>query len=128
MKTSHLIRTSLVALSLSLVFVACKKDNVTSTPTTSVADLQTSTDDQTMASNENDAVTNDVNTSIESSSSTARVFADANASDADMRVDGIFPICDANLSLDTTGDTKTLVITYDGLNCAGNRTRTGTVS
>ena len=117
MKTSHFIRTSLVVLSLSLIFVACKKDNVSSPGSTpATADLQTSTDDQTMASNENDAVTNDVNTSIESSSSYARVFADANASTADMRVDGIFPICDANLTLDTTGATKTIIIIVGKLN------------
>jgi hypothetical protein len=128
MKTNLFIKISLIALSFSLVFVACKKDNNASTAVTpATADLQTSTDDQTMASNENDVITNDVNTSVESGGSFSRVFADPNAGDAGLRVDGVFPICDATLTYDTTGATKSLIITYNGGNCAGNRTRTGTV-
>jgi hypothetical protein len=125
MKTTQVIRISLVALSFSAM-IACKKDNVSSGTTPATIDLQTSTDDQTMASNENDAVSNDATASLESNGSYSRIFADAN-SDASMRVDGSSPICDATLSYDTTGATKTLTITYNGTNCAGNRTRTGTV-
>ena len=128
MKTNQFIKISLMAFSLSLVFVACKKDNNgSSNVTPATADLQTSTDDQTMASNENDVVTNDVNTSLENGGSSFRIFADPNASDASMRIDGIFPVCDATLSYDTAGATKSLTITYTGGNCAGNRTRTGTI-
>ena len=125
MKTTQVIRISLVALSFSAM-IACKKDNASSGTTPATIDLQTSTDDQTMASNENDAVSNDANTSLESNGSYSRIFADANSA-ASMRVDGNSPICDATLSYDTTGATKTLTITYNGTNCAGNRTRTGTV-
>ena len=126
MKANYLIRISFVVISLSFM-VACKKDNASSGATPSTVDLQTSTDDQTMASNENDAVSNDAGASLESNGSYSRVFADANLSDASMRADGGSPVCDATLSFDTTGATKTLTITYNGTNCWGNRTRTGTV-
>jgi hypothetical protein len=126
MKTTHVIRISLVALSFSLV-LACKKDNASSNATPATANLQVSSDDQTMASNENDAVSNDVSASLESNGSFSRVFADGNISAASMRADGDSPVCDAALSFDTTGLTKTLTITYNGTNCWGNRTRTGTV-
>jgi hypothetical protein len=126
MKTTHVIRIGLIALSFSLV-LACKKDNNASSSTPATADLQTSTDDQTMASNENDAVSNDANASLESNGSYSRIFADGNNQSSEMRVDGNSPVCDATLSFDTTGATKMLTITYNGTNCAGNRTRTGTV-
>jgi hypothetical protein len=127
MKTTLAIRTGLTALAFSLVLVACKKDNSTSSSTPSTTDLQTSTDDQTMASDENEAVSNDADASLESNSSYARIFTDANASSASMREDGTSPVCDATLAFDTTGDVKKLTITYNGTNCWGNRTRTGTV-
>lgn len=127
MKTTNVIRLSLVVLSFSL-FMACKKDSASSNATPATTDLQTSTDDQTMASNENDALSNDVSASLESNGSFSRVFADANASNASMRADGDSPVCDATLSFDTSGLTKTLTITYNGTNCWGNRTRSGSVS
>ncbi|MEP6750295.1 MAG: hypothetical protein ABJB86_21330 [Bacteroidota bacterium] len=126
MKTTNVIRIGLVALSFSAM-VACKKDNASSNTTPATVDLQTSTDDQTMASNENDLVSSDVSASLESNGSYSRIFADPNASNASMRVDGNSPVCDATLAYDTTGATKTLTITYNGTNCFGNRTRTGIV-
>ncbi|MES1160409.1 MAG: hypothetical protein ABUM51_06620, partial [Bacteroidota bacterium] len=36
-------------------------------------------------------------------------------------------ICDATIMVDTTVNPRTLTITYNGSNCAGTRTRTGTV-
>lgn len=128
MKTNNLIRISLVAVSLSLLF-ACKKDgSASSNATPAVTDLQTSTDDQSMASDENDAVTNDATTALTANATFSRVFADGSAqSDASLRVDGNAIICDATLVFDTTGTTKTLTITYNGTNCWGNRSRTGTI-
>jgi hypothetical protein len=127
MKTTHVIRICFVAMSFSL-FVACKKDNAKNdTPATT--DLQTSSDDQAMSSNENDALSNDISASLESNASYARIFADPNIhADASMRVDGDSPVCDAALSFDTTGDIKKLTITYNGSNCWGGRSRTGTVT
>lgn len=127
MKTTHVIRIGLVAACFSFL-VACKKDNAASNTAPATTDLQTSTDDQAMASNENDAVSDDATAALTSSSTFSRVFADANASGAGMRADGDSPICDATLSFDTTGSTKSLTITYNGTNCWGNRTRTGTIT
>ena len=43
--------------------------------------------------------------------------------------DGIkIPVCDATVTYDTTSTTKTITILYNGSNCSGNRTRTGTVT
>jgi hypothetical protein len=128
MKTTHVICLGLLACSFSL-FIACKKDAAgSSNQTPSTTELQTSSDDQTMTSNENDALSNDVSASLESNGSYARAFADANMSSASMRTDGDSPVCDATLSYDTSGEAKILTITYNGNNCWGNRTRTGTVT
>jgi hypothetical protein len=127
MKTTHVIRICLVAVSFSLV-VACKKDNAKN-DTPSTTNLQTSSDDQAMSSNENDALSNDISASLESNTSFARVFADPDIqSDASMRVDGASPVCDAALSFDTAGSTKKLTITYNGTNCWGGRSRSGSVT
>jgi hypothetical protein len=127
MKTTHVIRICLVAMSFSLV-VACKKDDAKN-DTPSAVNLQTSSDDQAMSSNENDALSNDISVSLESNASYARVFADPDIhSDASMRVEGDSPVCDAALSFDTTGDTKKLTITYNGSNCWGGRSRSGSVT
>jgi hypothetical protein len=127
MKTTHAIRVSFVVLSFSLLVASCKKESSPAKDTPATVELQTSTDDQALASNENDAVSNDVSASLESNTAYARVFADANAQSASMRVDGDSPVCDATLSYDTSGSTKKLTITYNGTNCWGNRKRTGTV-
>ena len=126
MKTTHVIRICFVAMSFSIL-QACKKDNAKNdTPATT--ELQTSSDDQTMSSNEDDALSNDISASLESNTSYARVFADPNIrSDASMRIDGNSPVCDATLSYDTTGDTKKITITYNGSNCWGGRSRSGSV-
>ena len=126
MKTNNLIRICFVAVSFS-VMLSCKKDNAASSSTPTTADLQTSTDDQTMAFNENDALSNDATAALTANGSFARIFADGNISADAMRVDGISPVCDATVTFDTTASTKTLTITYNGTNCWGNRTRTGTV-
>ena len=36
-------------------------------------------------------------------------------------------ICDATVTVNAQSDPRTITITYDGTNCTGNRTRTGTV-
>lgn len=127
MKTTQIIRVSFVALSFSLLIASCKKESSPSKGTPATAELQTTSDDQALASNENDAVSNDISASLESNTSYARVFADPNAPSASMRAEGDPVICDATLSYDTSGSIKKLTITYSGTNCWGNRKRTGTV-
>ena len=101
-----------VAVTSTLLFTACKKDNNKgSDDYTAEATLQS--DDQASFSTELDAADNDANTALE----TEIGF--------NSRVQGL--ICDATVTSDTTTNPKTITITYNGTNCAGNRTRSGSV-
>ncbi|MBS1669465.1 MAG: hypothetical protein JST58_18985 [Bacteroidetes bacterium] len=131
MKTNNFLRVTLLATSLS-IFFACKKDNSqsASSTTTSATSVQSAADDQTMVSNENDAVSNDVTAALNgnpavSGSSMSRM-ATTGVNTLGSGILG-FTICDASITYDTTSTTKTITIVYNGLNCHGNRTRTGTV-
>jgi hypothetical protein len=108
-----LLFVPVLAFSLTLMFTACKKDNSGTNNNDYSTELSAQSDDQTQVSSEVDAVANDANAAASSESSiSGRVIAD---------------ICDATIEADTTGDIKTLTITYNGTNCHGNRTRTGKV-
>ncbi|MFT3934919.1 MAG: hypothetical protein QM726_14940 [Chitinophagaceae bacterium] len=96
----------------SLLFTSCKKDNNQSTDNSN--QISTQSDDQSRISAETDAVSNDVNTSLEASGSISG------------RMDGTI-ICDAAVVVDSISTPKKVTITYNGTNCAGNRTRTGVV-
>lgn len=100
---------------LTLAFTACKKDNSSSSGNTNIseADATVQADDQTRVSEDVDAISNDVDAAVSSESSlSGKVLTD---------------VCNAVAVADTTGDTKKITITYDGLNCYLNRSRTGTV-
>jgi len=109
-----ILYVSLCTLTLTIAFTACKKDNTASTDST--AQVTTQSDDQSRVSAETDAVSNDVNASVESSSASITG-----------RETGVQSICDATVTVDTTVNPKKITITYNGTNCAGNRTRTGVV-
>jgi len=106
---------SIATLSAAAVFSSCKKDSTT-TASDNSAQVSTQTDDQSRVSEETDAVTNDVNVSLESSS---------NISGREMDIQSL--ICDATVVTDTVARPRTITITYNGSNCAGTRTRTGSV-
>ena len=127
MKTSNLFRITLLAACIALVF-ACKKDNQSSSNNASNANVQTSADDQTMASNEDEAVSNDATAALSANVSIAGSSMSPVVKSGSSVLGGDIGICDATVSFDTTGDTKTVTITYNGTNCWGNRTRTGTVT
>ena len=101
---------SVITLSFAFIISSCKKDSKAIDTT---AQVTTQADDQSRVSTETDAVSNDVNASLESSPSMSG------------RADGL--ICDATVAADTISSVKTLTITYNGANCAGNRTRTGVI-
>jgi hypothetical protein len=103
----------LLALSLLIFFTACKKD---ATPEDTNTDMVTHSDDQSRFSTEIDAVANDADLAIESSS---------NFSGRLMDVQGL--ICDADIVVNTVSNPMTITITYNGANCLGNRTRTGVI-
>jgi len=112
MKTKILILSALT-FSLALSFIACKKEK---DDTSNNDEVAIHSDDQSRFASEIDATANDADLTIESSSSFTGRY---------QGVQGI--ICDATVSVNTSGDPKTITITYDGTNCAGNRKRTGSI-
>ncbi|MGH2563700.1 MAG: hypothetical protein ACRDE5_04265 [Ginsengibacter sp.] len=122
MKTNKILRLTILVASFSAVLFGCKKEN--STPITDsssvAANMQIASDDQTMVSNESDAVSNDAISALNGN---------ATVTGTPVSVNGIvgISICDATVTYDTTSTTKTITIVYNGSNCHGNRTRTGTV-
>jgi hypothetical protein len=103
-----------LTLSLLIGFAACKKDS--SSNNNSNDQLATHSDDQEQMASEVDAVANDADITLESSTSFTGRYTGAH---------GV--ICDATVVVNTSGDPKTITITYNGTNCFGNRTRTGAV-
>jgi hypothetical protein len=104
-------------LAFSLSFTACKKESSSSSSNTDkTAEVSAQVDDQSRFSSETDAVSNDADVALESSSSFA------GRPDQTQSL-----ICDATIVVDTLSDPRTITITYNGTNCAGNRTRTGVV-
>jgi hypothetical protein len=87
-----------------------------------------------MASNEDDAMNNDADAALSSNVSISGSSVNdvpVNNKVATMGVNGVNGanvICDATITFDTTSTTRTVTITYDGSNCWGNRTRTGSIS
>lgn len=113
MKIKLLSLSALLAC-LMVVYTACKKDNSGSSGNTDyTSELSVQTDDQAQVNGEVDAVADDANTAISSESS---------LSGKEQTL-----ICDATVTADTASDPRTITITYNGTNCHGNRTRTGTV-
>jgi len=133
MKTKQVLLATVVAA--TGLIVACTKQNSTSGSAanndgTSTAQVQTQSDDVTQVSNELDAVADDANNSLNASAA----FSGAASYQAGVVTDGgggslnlDLGICDATVTEDTANGLRQIVITYDGLNCRGNRTRTGTV-
>lgn len=136
MKTKHLLLATVITA--SGLIVACTKQNstgsgngsTTSDDGTSTAEVQTQSNDVTQVSNEMDAATDDVNNSLNSSTT----FSGAASYNGGVVTDGgggsldlDLGICDATVTVDTANGLRQIVITYNGTNCRGNRTRTGVV-
>jgi hypothetical protein len=125
MKIKNVFRLTILAASFSAVLLGCKKDSANSTTdgTTTEANIQTSSDDLAMVSNESNAVTDDAIAALNGNATiSGTVGRIAGFNDIKMSV------CDATITYDTTSTTKTITIVYNGSNCKGNRTRTGTVT
>ncbi|HEV3414184.1 MAG TPA: hypothetical protein VG101_17010 [Puia sp.] len=126
------------------LIVSCQKNNSTggsgnsgsnSTGTTA-AEVQTQSDDVTQVSNEMDAVNNDVNNSLNASAtfSGATSYNGGAADGKGVVTEGgggslilDLSICDATVTTDTANGLRQIIITYNGLNCWGNRIRHGVV-
>ena len=105
--------SSILAFSVLTLFTisGCKKSAESETDYTSNFSVQT--DDQTFFSAEDDAVSNEVNTVLEVDSTFAG------------RVENT--VCHTTITHSSTSTSKILTITYNGLDCSGNRNRTGVV-
>ncbi|HEV3326363.1 MAG TPA: hypothetical protein VG052_12185 [Puia sp.] len=113
------------------VLFSCNKSSSNSNAATSNTDLQTTSDDQTQVSSESDAAFDDANIAM----ATHNTVTGASLPSAIRytEIDGPggdstqSPICDATISVDSTSNPRTITITYNGTNCALNRSRTGSI-
>jgi len=101
-------------LSLTILFTACKKEGADSQDYS--AETAAHSDDQSRFSNEVDAVANDANLALEVTPAFSGRGGEIQAL-----------ICDADITVDTLANPRTITITYNGTNCLGNRTRTGVI-
>ncbi len=137
MKAKHVLLATVITA--SGLIVACTKNNSAggsnTSGGTSTADVQTESDDVTQVSNEMDATNNDVNNSLNASTTFSGASYNGGAVDGRGTVtDGgggslilDLGICDATVTTDTSDGLRQIIITYNGTNCWGNRTRTGVV-
>lgn len=105
---------SLFSIALIIGFTSCKKDKET---TGSSVDFSTQSDDQALFSSELDLATSDADASLDGY---AMYY-------SPREMDNPVYICDASVSFDPESTPKKITITYNGENCAGNRTRTGSI-
>ena len=112
MKTK-LISLAIVTLILALVAVSCKKDTSPDSDGTSSTELSAQSDDEVMVSSENDAISNDAELILNTTT-----YVNGNS------VPGI---CDATFVVDLLSNPRTVTITYNGGSCNGRCTRTGKV-
>ncbi len=108
-----------VIVMMSVAFVSCKKESTATTTTTTTDDatqFSVQSDDQSRFFGEIDAVANDANIVMESNAS------------FNGRVENVLgTLCNATTVTDTTGSTKKITVTYNGLSCEQNRFVTGVV-
>jgi len=109
-------------LAISVTFIGCKKSDSSSNNTSDDAVLTAHSDDQNSFSQTTDDIATDGNNSIE----LTPAFLGRTGGNGD--VNGLTTLpCNADVTLDSSGGLRRLTITYHGLNCIGNRTRTGVV-
>ncbi|HZZ75371.1 MAG TPA: hypothetical protein VFE04_05555 [Puia sp.] len=139
MKANLFRRTMIAFCMLSCIAVySCKKDTSATTTTTN-SNVSTTADDEQEVSNESDNISNDANTalngqsafsgSLSSGNSGNTVVNDVNGTNGTsdlINIHGL--ICDATVTYDTSNGQRVVTIVYDGTNCWGNRTRSGTVT
>jgi hypothetical protein len=130
MKTATIYRF-LFIIAFTGILASCNKNNSSSNNGSSSTDLQTTSDDATRVSTETDAAFDDVNTAMVTNYS---VTGAALGRELMQRVDDgpgsadSIAICDAIITLDTADGNRQITITYNGTNCALDRTRTGSVT
>lgn len=143
MKTTILTRCVMALMMAGAAFTACTKNNMngsSSTDAGTTANLQTAADDESQVSYESDAMDNDANTALNGQtvvsgssfnapgSTTVRTTMGVNQTDGGGNIIDNNSICDATITYADTNGARTITIVYNGSNCSGNRTRTGTVT
>jgi hypothetical protein len=117
MKSRKITIALLAIIALGLSFTACKKTASGTSNTTDSAQVQSN--DEAMANKATDDVTNDATGAVEGTGGNISARPDsASAAFA------FFP-CDASI---TSLTDSSITITYNGSNCSGTRTRTGSVT
>jgi hypothetical protein len=129
-------RYAIIVIALIGLVFSCKKDN-SNANNSNQSIIQTQADDQTMVSNESEMMTNDANTALSSQASingesisslvSGNTVVNSTGSHTKTLGENLVLICDAAIAVDTTSNPRTITITYNGTNCWGNRTRTGSV-
>jgi hypothetical protein len=141
MKTKKLSITLASTIIMASLIVACNKSNsnggnnsgTSTSPNTSTTQMQTQADDETQVSTELNNSENDVNNSLNASTAFSGVTTNNTSPGVETAGGGVgliinYGICDATVTTDTADGLRQLVITYNGSNCWGNRTRTGVVT
>jgi len=115
---------SVTALSLAVVLSSCKKSNKDA-PTDNSAEIATHADDQSTVSADMDAVTNEINVAMESSTTfTGREL----SPQTPLTPPPSAPLCNANITYDTANNQRKITITYTGADCLNGHSRTGVVT
>ncbi len=103
---------SVVTLALFTTFTACKKEAVSSDTST---EITTHAEDQSTVSSDMDAIANDVNVAVESTTNFSG------------RESNINSVCNATVAVDSVSNPRTITINYAGTNCFGTHIRSGVV-
>jgi hypothetical protein len=111
-----LIKHLTFILCVSFLFTACKKNSDAKDTVSTDVQIGTHSDDESMVSEEIDAIADDANTLMES---------DPALSGNNSVVDEI--ICDASVAINMESDPMTMTVTFNGANCGIKRSRTGVV-
>ncbi len=140
MKANLFRRMAIAFCVLSCICIySCKKDTTASSTTTTDNNVSTTADDEQQISTESDNLSNDANTalngqsafsgSLSASTSGNTVVNDVNGTNGVSDLINVHQlICDATVTYDTVNSQRMITIVYDGTNCWGNRTRSGTVT
>jgi hypothetical protein len=106
----------------SMLFAACSKDLKTNPQEIIATNLQIQSDDQARVAAEVDAVADDANVILNHPD-----FAGYGMNTPVSTNSINNAICDASVVVDTASNPRTMTVTYNGTNCFGNRSRTGSV-
>lgn len=141
MRSKKLSITLASTVVIASLIVACNKSNsnggnnsgTSTSPNTSTTQMQTQADDEAQVSTELNNAEDDVNNSLNASAAFSGVSTTSQTNGVETAGGSTsllldLGICDATVTTDTANGLRQLVITYNGLNCRGNRIRTGVIT